>query len=380
MYEFSGCSSLKNVTIPDGLETIDIYAFIGCISLESITIPASVTSISNSAFMDCTSITEVTIDKNSQVLYDIASAFNGCPVSEFSYITYDITYNCDKGTITGPESSESTDTVSFTVMPDKNYVLDSVILIDNGITTVLTPDTNGYYSFVMPSNAVTIDTAFSRISADITFCSEDGTVLQQTNYDLYVTPSYTGEIPTKADADGFTYTFAGWTDGTTTFDADTSLPAVYDDVIYTAVFDEKAKIGTYYLNGIEYKDGTIVFSVKQEENDDLTFDLVDKVISDGKEITNGEQFDLTKGSAVITLKKDYFNSLPAGTHTMEVKFKDGGSISFEYTIKTSSAGSAKSVPATGENMSVTVIIGSGMLLAACGIAGVILIRRRREEA
>ena len=47
---FSGCKSIKTVTIPDSVTSIGEYAFSGCTNLESITIPDSVTNIGNSAF------------------------------------------------------------------------------------------------------------------------------------------------------------------------------------------------------------------------------------------------------------------------------------------------------------------------------------------
>ena len=56
---FSGCSNLKQITIPSGVETIGDYAFEGCESLESITIPDSVTSIGSYAFRYCYSLTNI---------------------------------------------------------------------------------------------------------------------------------------------------------------------------------------------------------------------------------------------------------------------------------------------------------------------------------
>ena len=63
-YAFSGCTSLKEVTIPDGVTEIGDTAFEGCTSLKEITIPASVTEISNNAFDDCTSLTAINVDEN----------------------------------------------------------------------------------------------------------------------------------------------------------------------------------------------------------------------------------------------------------------------------------------------------------------------------
>ena len=54
------------------------------------------------------------------------------------------------------------------------------------------------------------------------------------------TPSYGGETPTKAEDAQYTYTFAGWKNGETTYAPD-ALPAVTGDTEYTATFDAVAK-------------------------------------------------------------------------------------------------------------------------------------------
>ena len=54
---FSKCESLTSVSIGNSVTTIGRYAFSGCRSLTSIIIPASVTSIRKEAFMYCTSVT-----------------------------------------------------------------------------------------------------------------------------------------------------------------------------------------------------------------------------------------------------------------------------------------------------------------------------------
>mgnify|MGYP002543931583 CR=1 FL=1 len=73
---FSGCSSLKSITIPGSVTSIGDYAFRGCSSLTSVTIPDSVTSIGYSAFEDCKNLAKVTIPDS--VTSIGASAFNGC--------------------------------------------------------------------------------------------------------------------------------------------------------------------------------------------------------------------------------------------------------------------------------------------------------------
>ena len=50
---FSGCSSLRVLTLPDGLTTIGYSAFSGCSSLTNITLPDGLITIGDLAFSDC---------------------------------------------------------------------------------------------------------------------------------------------------------------------------------------------------------------------------------------------------------------------------------------------------------------------------------------
>ena len=103
---YSKLSSIKSVSLPDGLTSIGNYAFRGCTGLASITIPDSVTSIGNYAFRGCTGITSITvpsgvtsissatfsglsnIEKITFEGYDVsiaAAAFDGCNVNLVLY-------------------------------------------------------------------------------------------------------------------------------------------------------------------------------------------------------------------------------------------------------------------------------------------------------
>lgn len=58
---FYGCSTITDVTIPEGIQSIKYRAFGNCTGLASVVIPESVTSMGNSIFRGCTSLSSVTL-------------------------------------------------------------------------------------------------------------------------------------------------------------------------------------------------------------------------------------------------------------------------------------------------------------------------------
>ena len=73
---FWGCKSLEQINIPDNVTSIGNYAFNGCTSLRQIYIPGSVTSIGDSAFNGCTSLQEITIPSSVRTIG--TNPFVGC--------------------------------------------------------------------------------------------------------------------------------------------------------------------------------------------------------------------------------------------------------------------------------------------------------------
>ena len=68
------------------------------------------------------------------------------------------------------------------------------------------------------------------------------TTLKTDTVDKDAIPAYNGETPTKPENENYTYTFSGWTDGTNTYGATDTLPAVTGDVTYTATFTATPKV------------------------------------------------------------------------------------------------------------------------------------------
>ena len=66
-----------NVTIGNGVKSIDYSAFYGCTELTSITIPDSVTSIGGFAFYGCTGLTSATIGNGVETI--LTGTFQDCP-------------------------------------------------------------------------------------------------------------------------------------------------------------------------------------------------------------------------------------------------------------------------------------------------------------
>ena len=92
---FANCTLLENVIFPDGLENIGSYCFDGCTSLKKVNLPGTVrnlggvlgssgwdTSNGTNVFRNCTSLEEVTLPQN---LDRANSAFSGC--SAFNTVT-----------------------------------------------------------------------------------------------------------------------------------------------------------------------------------------------------------------------------------------------------------------------------------------------------
>lgn len=73
---FYGCTSLKTVVMPESVREIGVYAFSGCSGLESVTLPPNLTQIPDGAFYQCSSLGEVQVPEG--VTSIGSSAFDEC--------------------------------------------------------------------------------------------------------------------------------------------------------------------------------------------------------------------------------------------------------------------------------------------------------------
>ena len=79
-YAFSGCTSLRSITLPETVTNIGNWAFHRCTSLESITLPEGIQSIGNMVFAYCASLAGIVLPSTMQ--YIDATAFADCPLKE----------------------------------------------------------------------------------------------------------------------------------------------------------------------------------------------------------------------------------------------------------------------------------------------------------
>ena len=75
----------------------------------------------------------------------------------------------------------------------------------------------------------------------ITFKNEDGSELQAGDVTFGESPSFTGNPPAKEETELYTYTFEGWTDGTTTYSANDKLPIALANATFTAKYTQVEK-------------------------------------------------------------------------------------------------------------------------------------------
>lgn len=73
---FHGCTSLKNVVLPDNLSSVGVGIFYGCSALRSITLPAKLLNIGGSMFSSCSALEELVVPDSVETIG--SGAFFNC--------------------------------------------------------------------------------------------------------------------------------------------------------------------------------------------------------------------------------------------------------------------------------------------------------------
>ena len=216
------------------------------------------------------------------------------------------------------------------------------------------------------------------ISYTVTFTDADGGVIQSGYWEYDSVPVYTGKTPEKEESGTSTFTFDGWTNGSEIYGLNEKLPEVTRDATYSPVFKEIIKpvytVGEVKGDGIN---SDIVIDVHRNVDDENCIDYFSSATIDGTEMKVNEQYTATKGSTIITIKKDFLSTLSSGEHEVTVNFNDG-SITAKVTIAAKTKTNT-SVPSTGEVTGPAAYIGLAFVVAACVCgAGFVHLKKRKE--
>ena len=244
---FYSCDSLTSVTIGNSVTSIGAEAFYSCDSLTSVTIPNSVTSIGDDAFLYCSSLTSVTIN-SSYILNNSSSYISnvfGSQVTEYiigddvSYIGKNAFYNCD---------SLTSVTIPNSVTSIGKWAFDGCTRLTSITCKAETPPSVGSYAFSGISKSIPVYVPCECVDAykvasgwsDFTNIQK---LLAEYSIEVYVNDTIMGSA--KVDYNTFCegaqvsitpnvgYHFVQWSDGNT--DAIRTLELTQDTIL-TAEF------------------------------------------------------------------------------------------------------------------------------------------------
>jgi len=113
---------------------------------------------------------------------------------------------------------------------------------------------------------------------------------------------------------------------------------------------------------------------------DADFSLFDgKVYIDGT-LIDAKNYKAESGSTVITLNKEYVDTLSIGEHTIKVEFSDGGSATTKFEVKAKQVNTEKTEditnPQTGDNIRTYIILS---IISVLGIAATVVINNKKKR-
>ncbi|MBR2194745.1 MAG: InlB B-repeat-containing protein [Salinivirgaceae bacterium] len=271
---FNGCSKLKSLTIAGDVERIEDYVIANCTNLRTVAIGNKVVSIGMSMFSFCQNLTTVTIPgKVTHIGTEGGKAFALCgnvtayceadskPENWYfdkNFNVSNVKYGCKYIKASTSDASKGSVTVDRTNLAVEGA--DGSLWYEKGKTATFTASpadyyhfvnwngndnlTNETYSFTVEDNT-SLTANFAINNHTITYMV-DGAVSGQVetyNYGETIT------LRTKPSKEG--YTFAGWSDGQTTYNENSSFSIADSDVTFTAQWT----VNKYEIKFVNY-DGT----------------------------------------------------------------------------------------------------------------------------
>ena len=174
---FYKCSSLTNITIPDSVTSIEERAFYFCKKLANITIPEGVTSIGNYAFFYCNSLTSINVSDNNKNYSSVDGVlFNKDKAKIIKYPAKKegTSYTIPEGvTSIGNDAFENSSLTNITIPNSVTSIGDSAFYECSSLTSITIPNSVtsiGEYAFYSCSSltSITIPNSVASIK-DLTF-------------------------------------------------------------------------------------------------------------------------------------------------------------------------------------------------------------------
>ena len=92
---YKSCANLTSVTLPDGLENIEMGAFHGCTSLQSVYLPDSLETIRDTAFESCSGLQAIRVGTGFIKVEISSDAFTNVNISGTVTIYYPSEWDAD---------------------------------------------------------------------------------------------------------------------------------------------------------------------------------------------------------------------------------------------------------------------------------------------
>lgn len=303
----------------------------------------------------------------------------------------------EHGSVSADKTSELNegDLVTLNVSPEAGYVLEDLIVKDEG-TNPVTMETPT--SFKMPASNVTVNASFKKAP-----------IIPQ-NHDVHINPMKNGTVTsdksqavegelvklTVTPKDGYELESLEVHHGLgayITLNADNSFTMPNDDVIVNATF---RKVSVTYkvvsgMNGTWTNDSSQDYElvVKRSPDDSSCFRHFSGVSIDGVSLTAGTDYEAKAGSTIVKVKASVLKKLGVGKHTITVDFDDG-SVNTALNIKAKPIDdNKKTTPLTGDNKKATPSTGDDrqsviwltiLLLSLAGASGASVYYMRKRNA
>ncbi|MBR4504213.1 MAG: leucine-rich repeat protein [Candidatus Methanomethylophilaceae archaeon] len=273
-YAFAGCPNLAEVdlTAARGLDVIGEHAFDGCSSLRKVSMSDYVEYIKAGAFAGCP-LEDVRVSGNSTLIYnwdgmspyDVADMLGSEVIFDGTggYIVVDsrdfvVSFASDPedgGEHIRPVVIRKSGNTGTTVTVDVEKSTITLTRVKTGsgnqteTRTINVVPADGYaFAGCSPtgriSSAATITVSFSGSSHAVTWMSQDGSEVLETDTVAHgARPSYDSDEPSKEPTAQYAYEFAGWaaSPGQTEGSAVADLPDVTADATYFAAFSESVR-------------------------------------------------------------------------------------------------------------------------------------------